>query len=101
MASWMRRSAVRRGCGDGLCGAYRCDHLRSAPERRRATGDGHADCELSVRSTDAPDRHIQPQGGLDDAELDAVVPAGTEADEAAGVCADVEADILGRRGGCV
>jgi hypothetical protein len=30
--------------------------------------------------------------------LDAVVPAGSEADEAAGVCADLEGDVLRRRG---
>src|SRR6516165_11154392 len=59
-------------CGDRLRGAHRCGHLRSAAERWRPTGNGHADCELPVRSANTPDRHIQPEGGLDGAELDAV-----------------------------
>jgi hypothetical protein len=40
----------------------------------------------------------KPQGGLYDAELDAVVSARGKADEAVGVCADLEADVLWRRG---
>jgi len=78
----MLRSAVRQCCSDGLC-VHTDAIIFDLRENAAANRNGHADCELPVRSTDAPDRHIQPQGRLNDAELDAVVPAGSEADEAA------------------
>src|SRR6185369_1263685 len=81
---WIYGRSVLRAHGsgvDGLFCAYGCADLRPARERWRAAGDGDDDRELPVRQADAPDRHLQPEGRQDDAELDAGLSAGAETDQ--------------------